>query len=159
MAAAQDVIVEDLEDRLGGGLRLLGKQEVAIGLVRRTSSRGRLDPDYAHVDAFRLVAQSPLEQQVGRGVRPDVVLQGTEIERLLTGAKEQTLQVRARARSFQHGLHSQPGQVTTQGNIDHLQARVAAEMKSLIGELPGLDAPVLQRDVAHVRALFEEDLR
>src|SRR5438309_12122851 len=33
MAAAQDVVVQDLENRFRGGLCLLGEQQVAIGLV------------------------------------------------------------------------------------------------------------------------------
>jgi len=80
VAAAQDVVVLDLQDRLGGGARLLGEQQVAVGLVGRGPARVLLDPDHADVDAAGQIAERALVEQVGRGVRGQVVLQGPEIE-------------------------------------------------------------------------------
>src|SRR6202022_3997742 len=80
MAAAQDVVVQDLENGFGGGLCLLREQEVAVGLVGAAAARCRLDPNHPDVGALRPIAQRPLEQQVGGGVRTDVVLQGPKVK-------------------------------------------------------------------------------
>src|SRR5713226_10743558 len=68
VAAAQDVVVQDLEDRLRGCLRLLREEQVAVGLVRGTATRLRLDPNYPDVNALGPIAQRSLEQQVRGGM-------------------------------------------------------------------------------------------
>src|SRR5205807_7568949 len=150
VTAALDVVVEDLEDRLGGRLGLFREQEIAIRLVGRTPSSYFLDPHHAHVDTLGAVLESALEQQVRRGMRRDMVLQRAEVEGLLAGAEEEPPQVRRGSRAFEHGLHPDSREAAAEGDVDHPQVRIATEMESLVGELPGLLAPLLQGDVANV---------
>ena len=72
--------------------------------------------------------------------------------------EEQAAQVSRGPRAFEHGLHPDSREAAAEGNVDHLQMRIATEMESLVGELPGLLAPPLQGDVADVRAFLEENL-
>src|ERR1700687_6175879 len=95
VATAQDVVVEDLEDRLGGRLGLVGEQEGGIRLGRVTPSSLLFDPDHAHVDTFGAVLEGALEEQVGGCMRRNVVLQRAEVEGLLAGAEEKPAQVRS----------------------------------------------------------------
>src|SRR2546421_1226174 len=94
VTAPQDVVVEDLEDWLGGRLGLFREQKIAIRLVRRTPSSCFLDPHHAHVDTLGAVLETALEQQVRPGMRRDMVLQRAEVEGLLAGAEAEPPQVR-----------------------------------------------------------------
>src|ERR1700719_1974418 len=159
VTAAQDVVVEDLEDRLGGRLGLIREQEVAVRLVRGTPSSLFLDPHHTDVDTLGAVLEGALEEQVRRGVRCNMVLQGPEVEGLLAGTEEEPTQVRGRSGAFEHRLHPDAGEAAAEGDINHLKMRIATEMEALIGELPGLLAPSLQGDVADVGPFLEENLR
>src|ERR1700737_2423951 len=66
VTAAQDVVVQYLENRLRGCLRLVREQQVAVGLVGRTAPRLRFDANHPDVHALRPIAQRSLEQHVRR---------------------------------------------------------------------------------------------
>src|ERR1700680_4375518 len=83
VAAPQNVVVEDLEDRFGGRLRFFREQEVAGRLVRGTPPSLFLDPHHADVDAPCAVLEGALEKQIGGGMRRDMILQRPEVEGLL----------------------------------------------------------------------------
>src|SRR5229473_492080 len=154
VAAAQDVVVQDLEDRLRGCLRLLREEQVAVGLVRGTATRLRLDPNHPDVNALGPIAQRSLEQQVRGGMRSDVILQRPKIKGLVAGAKEQAPEIGARARPFQNRLDPHPRHLTAERDVHDVQMRIAAELEALISELPGLDAPVLQGDIPGIGAFL-----
>src|ERR1700693_2124902 len=158
VATAQDVVVEDLEDRLGGRPGLIRKQKAALRLGRGAPASLFLDPHYANVDTLGAVLEGALEEQVGRRMRRNVVLQRSEVEGLLAGAKEKPTRSLRCSRPFEHRLHPDPREAAAKGDVDHLKMRIATEMEALVGELPGLLTPSLQGDVADVRALLEENL-
>src|SRR3989442_1159954 len=159
VTAPKDVVVEDLEDRLGRRSSFFGEQQVAIRLVRRTQTGLGLDPHHADVDAPGAVLERALEEQVGGRVRRDMVLQRAEVEALLAGAEEDATQVGGGSGAFEHRLDPEPREAAAERDVDHPQSSIAAEMEALVGELPGPLAPLLQRDVADLGALLEEDLR
>ena len=91
-------------------------------------------------------------------MRRDVVLQRAEVEGLLAGAEEEPAQVRGGSGALEHGFHPDSREAAAEGDVNHPQMRIATEMESLVGELPGFLAPPLQGDVADVRAFLEENL-
>src|SRR5260370_42635238 len=87
-----------------------------------------------------------------------MVRQRPEVEALLAGAEEAAAQVRRGSGAFEHRLDPDPRETAAERDVNHLEARIATEMQALVSELPGLLAPLLQRDVADVGAFLEEDL-
>src|SRR5438105_7384661 len=91
-------------------------------------------------------------------MRPHVILQGPKIEGLLSGPEKEPLQLGARARALEDRFHPEPRHLTAKRDGQRVQMRITAELEPLVGELPGLDAPVLKRNITDIRALLEKDL-
>src|SRR5437879_8680683 len=91
-------------------------------------------------------------------MRSNVVLQRSKVKGLIPGPEEQTLQVGGRAGPLENRLDPEPRHLTAKRDGQRVQMRITAELEPLVGELPGLDAPVLKRNITDIRALLEKDL-
>src|SRR2546421_10303304 len=121
-----------------------------LGLAAR-----RGPPD---IDALGTITQRSLEKEVRRGVRSNVVLQCPKVKGLVPGPEEQSLQIGGRAGPLENRLDPEPRHLTAKRDGQRLQMRITSELESLVGELPGLDAPVLERNIADIRTFLEKHL-
>src|SRR6266487_1909878 len=96
---AANVVCLDLEtgDRIG--VRLLGEDQVAILLVGIRLLRVLLDLDHPAPHRRRMVAEGPLEGEVGGRVRGDVLLEGVVVEVLVAVSEVGPGDARGRART------------------------------------------------------------
>src|SRR2546429_607055 len=71
---------------------------------------------------------------------------------------EQTLEVDVRAGPLENRSDREVRDVTAKRDGQRLHMRITSELEPLVGELPGLDAPMLERNVTDIRAFLEKDL-
>ena len=91
-------------------------------------------------------------------MRRGVVLEGPEVEHLALVAEVHREQVALRAGAFQQRLAAQPGVLAAERDRRGAQRRVAADVRSLQDDRPGLRPVLLDREVLHVRVLAHDDL-
>jgi hypothetical protein len=60
--------------------------------------------------------------------------------------------------SRQRSLDSGLGELAAEGHVEKPQRGVFLQLRALIGEMPNVAAPLLDRDIADLRALAHEDL-
>ena len=155
---AAHVVVHDLQHRYRVGVGGLGQQQVAVGLVGIGAAGALLDADQARVHAARGVAQRAFEKQVGGGVADHVRLQRVVVEELAAGPEEQSLQLGAGAGTVQHRFDAGLGEAAAEADVDDAHGGLLLRDHFLVGELPGVVAPALQRHVADVGAAAGEHL-
>src|SRR5207245_9333948 len=84
--------------------------------------------------------------------------QRSKVKGLMPGPEDQTRHVGGRAGPVENRLDPEPRHLTAKRDGQRVQMRITSELEPLVGELPGLDAPVLERNVTDVRAFLEKDL-
>src|SRR5216684_1314365 len=107
VAAAEDVVVQDLEDWLGCGSCLLRQEKVPVGLIGRGPAGILLHAHGADIHAAGRVTQGSLEEQVRLGVGGDVILQGPKVKGLLAGPEKQPFELRLAASAIQDDLNAE----------------------------------------------------
>src|SRR3989454_5833613 len=117
-----------------------------------------LDPDQPRIDRPRDILQRALEEQVGAGVAYAVVLQRVEVEELLARREVDGLELGVRAFARKRSLDTRLGEFAAQRDVEQAQRRVLLQLGALVGEMPDVATPFLDRDVADLRSLAEEDL-
>ena len=91
-------------------------------------------------------------------MRSNVILQCPKVKGLVPGPEEQPLQISGRAGPLENRLDPEPRHLTAKRDGQGVQVRIPAELEPLVGELPGLGAPVLERNITGIRAFLEKDL-
>src|SRR5829696_1449185 len=156
---ALDVVGLNLQPWQGDRHRLVGTEdEVAVGLVGVRLLGAGLDPDEAAEYGQRLVAQGALVQQVRVRVRGEVVLQRVMIEDLVGVGEVQAEHLGIAARFGQARVHVGAAELGSQGDHEAVYRGVLACLTADGVEMQHIAAPVLQGDVAQIRALADVEL-
>ena len=88
-----------------------------------------------------------------------MVLQRVEVEELLARGEVDAFQLSARARPDERGFAAALREPAAEGDVEEPQPRVLLQTRALVGQVPRVAAPFLDRHIADVRALADEDLR
>src|SRR5437899_946575 len=87
-----------------------------------------------------------------------MVLQRVEVEELLARREVDGLELGVRALAGKRSLDTRLGEFAAQRDVEQAQRRILLQLGALVGEVPDIAAPLLDRDVADLRSLAEEDL-
>ena len=105
-----------------------------------------------------MIAERALVQQVAAAVRRHVILDRTVVEVLLTVGEEHPELLAEPTGLGQHDLGLGPGQVGAEPDGQRAELGVATHVRPLDAEVGHTGAPVLDRGIAHVRAVTHVDL-